>query len=158
MYHFALLYPNEKNLLRQLLGLCLFNIQTTQQITDPFSKTTYLKDPEMTLNYTLEPYTELNISLNNEHKVRYSNGKITDGRDHLDLQELFSHLSKEDKNRYSYKRYGNGVYSLMQVITFLICKKFYTEVIGCTEGLLLCHIFKLSDVGLVKKKTISHCF
>ena len=151
MYHFALLYPNEKEFAKAVAWL--MSIQYPNHPTDHgFSKTTYLKDPE---GNDIELYIRtINraqyVIINNEHKVRYTNGNITDGRDHLDLQELFSHLSNQEKIDSPIKDMEMGHIHLYGYNLFDM-QKFYTEIIGYAEGLYMPY-FQMSDVGLSKEE------
>ncbi|VEU82098.1 VOC family protein [Acholeplasma hippikon] len=151
MYHFALLYPNEKELAKAIYWL--YSIKYPNAPTDHgFSKTSYLKDLE---GNDIELYIRtvdraIYIEKNGEYKIKYKDGRITDGRDELDLDELFSHLDKNDDIEspiYDMQMghihlYGSNVDEM---------NKFYTEVMGFAEGIYMPY-FRMSDVGLTREK------
>lgn len=97
MYHFALLYPNRKELARAVARL--FALRYPNSPTDHgISKTTYLDDLE---GNTIELYVRslddaVYEIVNGDMLVRYADGRIGTGRDPLDLEALFSELSDDD--------------------------------------------------------------
>lgn len=151
MYHFALLYPNEKELAKAVYWL--HAIKYPNAPTDHgFSKTTYLKDLE---GNDIELYIRtidraVFIETNGNFKIRYKDGRITDGRDELDLDELFSHLEETDDVKspiYDMQMghihlYGSNVNEM---------NTFYTDVMGFAEGIYM-PSFQMSDVGLTTEK------
>lgn len=98
MYHFALLFPNRRELARVIARL--FAMRWTTYPTDHImTKTTYLDDPE---GNNIEFYCEspedgVNEITNGQFYVRRADGSISDGREALDLDALFSHLSVDDR-------------------------------------------------------------
>lgn len=97
MYHFALLYPDRRELARIVARL--FDSSTPNAPTDHvISKTTYLDDPEgNTIElycYSLEDGSFETVDGN--WVVSYADGRPSTGRDPLDLQALFSHLEEGD--------------------------------------------------------------
>jgi catechol 2,3-dioxygenase len=96
IYHFAILFPNRQELavaVARLFGLNWPNSPTDHLMT----KTTYLDDPE---GNTIELYCEspedgIFSFENGEYLARHADGRPSNGREPLDLEELFSHL-KED--------------------------------------------------------------
>lgn len=152
MYHFALLYPNEKELAKAVYWL--HAIKYPNAPTDHgFSKTTYLKDLEGNdielYIRTIDRAVFIETS-KGEFKIRYKDGRITDGRDELDLDELFSHLDENDDVKsplYDMQMghihlYGSNVEQM---------NEFYTHVIGYAEGIYM-PSFMMSDVGLDEEK------
>ena len=97
MYHFALLYPDRRELARVIARL--INSSIPNSPTDHvFTKTTYLEDPEgNTIElycYSLEDGSFETI--NGEFVAQYADGRPSTGRDPLDLPALFSHLQDGD--------------------------------------------------------------
>ena len=97
MYHYALLLPDRKELARVIARLYKEGISHSP--TDHvFTKTTYLDDPE---GNTIEIYT---YSLKDgeyfyqdgSFAARWADGRPSSGREPLDLEDLFDHLSPED--------------------------------------------------------------
>jgi catechol 2,3-dioxygenase len=98
LYHFAVLFPNRKELARaipRLYALRYENYPTDHIMT----KTTYLDDPE---GNGIELYAESpedgTWSLaNGEYITRRTDGSLSNGREPLDVDALFKHLTKEDR-------------------------------------------------------------
>jgi catechol 2,3-dioxygenase len=98
LYHFAVLFPNRRELarvVRRLFALKYRNYPTDHIMT----KTTYLDDPE---GNGIELYAESpedgTWSLaNGEYITRRADGSLSDGREPLDVEALFSNLMKDDK-------------------------------------------------------------
>ncbi len=98
LYHFAVLFPNRRELARavgRLFALKVENYPTDHIMT----KTTYLDDPE---GNGIELYAESpedgTWSLaSGEYVTRRADGSLSDGREPLDLEALFSNLMKDDR-------------------------------------------------------------
>jgi catechol 2,3-dioxygenase len=98
LYHFAVLFPDRRELARvmaRLFALKYRNFPTDHIMT----KTTYLDDPE---GNGIELYTESpedgSWSMENgQYITRRKDGSLSDGREPLDVEALFSHLKEEDK-------------------------------------------------------------
>jgi catechol 2,3-dioxygenase len=98
LYHFAVLFPNRKELARviaRLYALRYENYPTDHIMT----KTTYLDDPE---GNGIELYAESpedgTWSLaNGEYVTRRADGSLSSGREPLDVNALFKNLSEEDR-------------------------------------------------------------
>lgn len=147
MYHFALLYPNEKELAKALAWL--YAIKYEHIPTDHgMSKTSYLKDLE---GNDIELYIRTldratYVKDNGVLQIKYNDGTMTDGRDPLDLDELFSNLDESDDIQSPLKDmemghihlYGSNLDEMVQ---------FYTNVIGFSEG-VIDPKFRMGDVGL----------
>ncbi len=98
LYHFALLYPNRRELARAIAHL--FALRYPNAPTDHIiSKTTYLDDAE---GQNIELYVR---SLedgffgmeNGQLAIRRADGTPSDGREPLDLDALFAHLNPDDR-------------------------------------------------------------
>ena len=98
LYHFAILLPNRRELarvVRRLFAMRYRNYPTDHILT----KTTYLDDPE---GNGIELYAESpedgTWSLaSGEYITRRADGSLSDGREPLDLEALFSNLMEDDK-------------------------------------------------------------
>ncbi len=98
LYHFAVLFPNRRELARVLARLIVLkypNYPTDHIMT----KTTYLDDPE---GNGIELYCESpedgTWSLaNGEYITRRADGSLSDGREPLDVEALLRHLDEEDR-------------------------------------------------------------
>ena len=97
LYHFAILFPNRKELARALARL--FALRYENYPTDHImTKTTYLDDPE---GNGIELYAESpedgTWSLTNgEYITRRADGSLSNGREPLDVDALFKHLNEDD--------------------------------------------------------------
>ncbi|HSJ87710.1 MAG TPA: VOC family protein [Anaerolineales bacterium] len=97
LYHFAILFPNRKELARAIARL--YALQYENYPTDHImTKTTYLDDPE---GNGIELYAESpedgTWSLaNGEYITRRADGSLSSGREPLDVQALFKHLDEND--------------------------------------------------------------
>ena len=97
MYHFAILFPSRRELARVVARL--FAMRWTNYPTDHImTKTTYLDDPE---GNNIELYCEspedgVNEISNGNFFVRRPDGSTSDGREPMDLDALFSNLTKDD--------------------------------------------------------------
>ena len=97
MYHFAILFPNRRELARVIARL--FAMKYPNYPTDHvMTKTTYLDDPE---GNNIELYCEspedgVNEISNGNFFVRRADGSTSDGREAMDLEALFSNLTKDD--------------------------------------------------------------
>lgn len=148
LYHFALLYPNEKEFAKAVAWL--FTIQYQNSPTDHgFSKTTYLKDLEgndIELYVRTIDRAEYVCSEKTGHKIRYRDGRITDGRDALDLDELFKTLTGDEDLKAPVENLEMGHVHLYGYDVKAM-QEFYTKVIGYAPGVYTPE-FMMSDVGL----------
>src|SRR5690554_6939912 len=98
MYHFALLYPSERELAKAMAWL--FALKYPHAPTDHgMSKTTYLKDLE---GNDIELYIRTGergqyVSKDGDLKFLYADGTLTEGRDPLDLEELYESLEEKEE-------------------------------------------------------------
>src|SRR5258708_2701223 len=97
LYHFAVLFPDRRELARAMARL--FAMRYPNSPTDHImTKTTYLDDPEgngMEL-YTESPEDGTWTMLNGQYITRRADGSLSDGREPLDVEALFSHLRDDD--------------------------------------------------------------
>ena len=98
LYHFAVLFPDRRDLARAVGRL--FQARYESYPTDHImTKTTYLDDPE---GQTVELYTEspedgaMGIQ-NGGFFARRADGTLSNGREPLDVEALFSHLEPGDR-------------------------------------------------------------
>jgi len=98
LYHFAILFPNRRELARAVARL--FALRYPNYPTDHImTKTTYLDDPE---GNNIELYCEspedgIFTLENGELLARRADGTPSNGREPLNLEELFAHLNQEDR-------------------------------------------------------------
>jgi catechol 2,3-dioxygenase len=98
LYHFAVLFPNQRELARAVARL--FVLKVPNSPTDHImTKTTYLNDPE---GNGIELYAESPedgsfVIENDDFVTRRADGTLSDGREALDVDKLFSHLSEDDR-------------------------------------------------------------
>ncbi|MEW6505257.1 MAG: VOC family protein [Chloroflexota bacterium] len=98
LYHFAILFPNRRELARAVARL--FANKWLNYPTDHImTKTTYLDDPEgnhIEL-YCESPEDGVFGMVNGEFIAMRQDGSLSDGREPLDLETLFAHLSPQDR-------------------------------------------------------------
>ena len=98
LYHFAIVFPNQRELARAVARL--FVLKVPNSPTDHImTKTTYLNDPE---GNGIELYAESPedgsfVIENDDFVTRRADGTLSDGREALDVDKLFSHLSEDDR-------------------------------------------------------------
>ena len=100
MYHFAILYPNRKELARAIARL--FALRYPNAPTDHgVSKTTYLDDLEgNTIELYVRSLEDARFEIvNGDMVVRYADGRVGTGRDPLDVEALFRELDENDRRR-----------------------------------------------------------
>jgi len=98
LYHFAVLFPNRRELARALARLMVLkypNYPTDHIMT----KTTYLDDPE---GNNIELYCESPEDgtwtlANGVYETRRADGSLSDGREPLDVNALLTHLKEDDR-------------------------------------------------------------
>ncbi|HSB00024.1 MAG TPA: VOC family protein [Anaerolineales bacterium] len=98
LYHFAVLFPNRRELARALARLIA--LKYPNHPTDHImTKTTYLDDPE---GNGIELYCESPEDgtwsmANGEYITRRTDGSLSDGREPLDVEALLHHLQEDDR-------------------------------------------------------------
>jgi len=98
LYHFAVLFPDQRELARAVARL--FVLKYPNSPTDHImTKTTYLNDPE---GNGIELYAESPedgsfVIENDDFVTRRADGSLSDGREALDVDRLFSHLAEDDR-------------------------------------------------------------
>ena len=98
LYHFAVWFPSRRELARAVarLGELRYRNYPTDHV---MTKTTYLDDPEgngIEL-YCESPEDGTFVIENNDFVTRRADGTLSSGRESLDVQALFSHLTPDDK-------------------------------------------------------------
>ncbi|MDD2920687.1 MAG: VOC family protein [Anaerolineales bacterium] len=98
LYHFAIWFPSRRELARALARLSALKYRNhpTDHI---MTKTTYLDDPEgngIEL-YCESPEDGMFAIENNDFVTRRADGTLSDGREALDVNALFSHLKADDR-------------------------------------------------------------
>lgn len=148
IYHFAILYPNELELAKALKHLD--NLHYSHSPTDHgYSKTSYITDPDgNTIElYIRTPDRSTYIQDGNQIYVEYADGSIGNGRDPLDMNELYAHLSPEtliEDNLNDEVKIGHiHIYASSVDDNY----KFYTDIIGFAKGINY-EPFHMADVGL----------
>ncbi len=97
LYHYAVLFPDRRELARAVKRL--FALRYRNYPTDHImTKTTYLDDPE---GNGIELYAEIPEDgawsmANGRFETRRADGTLSDGREPLDVEALFSHLKEDD--------------------------------------------------------------
>jgi catechol 2,3-dioxygenase len=98
LYHFAVLFPNRRELARAMARL--FSLRYRNYPTDHvMTKTTYLDDPE---GQNIELYTDtpedgIFAIRDGTLVARHASGAISDGREPLDVEALLRQLHPEDR-------------------------------------------------------------
>jgi catechol 2,3-dioxygenase len=155
LYHFALLLPDRRELARAIARL--FQLRYPNYPTDHIvSKTTYLDDAEGN-NIELYIYSEEDgtfVIENGHFVVRHADGRLSNGREPLDVEALFRELSPDD-----------DLYEPLPVETMMghvhlygrnldESMRFYSEVLGFKEGVLVPG-FQFGDVELDRPHVIA---
>jgi len=131
IYHFAILFPNHRELARVIARL--FSLRWTTYPTDHImTKTTYLDDPE---GNNIELYCEspedgVNEITDGQFYVRRADGSISDGREPLDIQALFSHLSADDSLDEPVPSEVHMGHFHLYVANLNLTRRFYHDLLG----------------------------
>ena len=97
LYHFAILLPDRRELARVIARL--FRLRYPNYPTDHImTKTTYLDDPEGNgiEIYAESPEDGVFAVQGDSFVVRRADGTLSDGREPLDVEALFAHLTEDD--------------------------------------------------------------
>ena len=131
IYHFAILFPNRRELARVVARL--FSMRWQNYPTDHImTKTTYVDDPE---GNTIELYCEspedgISEVVNGEFVARHADGRLSDGREPLDLDKLFSHLKPEDRLDLPVPPQTRMGHFHLYVADLAETRRFYHEILG----------------------------
>lgn len=148
MYHFAILYPNLKELARAIARL--FVLRYPNSPTDHgASKTTYLDDPEgnnielyvRTLDDAVWEIADGQVS------VRYADGRVGTGRDPLDVEALFGELDEGERLDLPLPDGTQIGHVHLYAADIQASLGFYAGVLGFQEGMVM-ESFRMGDVGL----------
>jgi catechol 2,3-dioxygenase len=148
MYHFAVLYPSRRELARAIARL--FTLRYPNAPTDHVvSQTTYLDDAEGN-NIELYVRTPAEGTMEMEDGrfvVRRADGRLSDGREPLDLDSLFAELRPDD--RLDLPLPDGTVIGHVHLYAASLDRSmhFYHDVLGFQKGPLISS-FRMGDVGL----------
>jgi catechol 2,3-dioxygenase len=151
LYHFALLYPERKELARAVARL--FELRYPNSPTDHvISETTYLNDPE---GQTIELYVRtlhrgtVDIT-NGGFSARRFDGKPASGRDPVDLDDLFSELTPQDRLNMPLPKGTTQGHVHLYASSITDSMRFYHDVLGFEKGPASTK-FGMGEVGLTTK-------
>lgn len=152
LYHFALIYPDEKALAQAILYLN--QKQISQAPTDHgFSKTSYIEDLDgNTIElYIRTPNRSSYYFENDQLLVHYADGRVGNGRDHLNLDELFSTINENEPIPHEID--PNTQIGHVHIFANDVddMNDFYQNIIGFAEGINYGK-FKMADVSLSEAK------
>jgi catechol 2,3-dioxygenase len=149
MYHFALLYPSRRELARAIARL--FALRYPNYPTDHVvSKTTYLDDPE---GNNIELYVRSlddgeMVMENGRLVVRRKDGRLSDGREPLDVEALFKELTPDTKLDGSLPEGMTMGHVHLYSSSLERSMDFYQGVLGFHPG-LVSSSFRMADVSPV---------
>lgn len=153
LYHFALHYPNRRELARAVARL--FELRYPNHPTDHvISETTYLDDPEgqnIEL-YFQTPHRGAIVETNDGHAVRRFDGKPASGRDPLDLDDLFQELSSQESLDGPLLGGTTMGHVHLYVANLVDSMHFYSDVLGFTSG-LMSSSFRMGEVNQPETQT-----
>jgi catechol 2,3-dioxygenase len=150
LYHFALLYPNRKELARAIKRL--FALGYPNSPTDHvMSETTYLDDPQ---GQNIELYVRTLhrgvVGVSNDNVfVRRFDGKPASGRDPLDLDDLFQELTPDDPLDVPLPKGTTQGHVHLYAANLADSMHFYHEVLGFAKG-PASNKFRMGEVGLTE--------
>ncbi len=152
LYHFALLYPNRKELARAVARL--FALRYPNSPTDHvMSETTYLDDPEgQTIELYIRTLHRGTVGvINDELVIRRFDGKPASGRDPLDLDDLFRELTPDDRLDTPLPKGTTQGHVHLYAASLVDSMHFYHEVLGFAKGPVLSK-FGMGEVGLTEEQ------
>ena len=148
LYHFALLYPNRRELAHALARL--FKLGYPNHPTDHvISETVYLDDPE---GQNVELYIRTMHRgvievINGSMSIRRFDGKPASGRDPLDVDDLFQELSPDDQYVGSLPSGTTMGHVHLYAANIADTMYFYHDILGFAPGIFSTN-FQLGDVDL----------
>lgn len=148
MYHFAILYPSRKELARAIAWL--YALRYPNYPTDHgISKTTYLDDLE---GNNIELYVRsledaVYEIANGQLIVRYADGRISDGRDPLDVEALLRELGEGDPLDLPLPEGTRIGHMHLYASNLEASMNFYAHILGFQEGPMI-KSFRMGEVGL----------
>jgi catechol 2,3-dioxygenase len=152
IYHFALLYPSKSELARAVARL--FALKVPNSPTDHiFSKTTYLNDPEgNTIELYIRSLEDGNVSFENgQYVIRRKDGVLSDGREPLDLDDLFKALSPDVNLADPLPRGSQIGHVHLYASSLDQPYVFYHDILGFLKGPLM-RDFRMGEVALSDEK------
>lgn len=147
LYHFAILFPNRRELARAVARL--FALRYPNYPTDHImTKTTYLDDPE---GNNIELYCEspedgIFALQDGELLARRSDGTTSDGREPLDLEALFAHLTKDDRLNLPVPPETRIGHFHLYVSSLEETRRFYHDLLGF-DDMGTAHRFRMGTVS-----------
>lgn len=155
IYHFALLLPNRRELARAIARL--FQLRYPNYPTDHVvSKTTYLDDAEGN-NIELYIYSSDEGTFtfeNGQLMVRRTDGRISNGREALDVEALFRTLSPKDDLHDPLPEETMMGHVHLYGANLEDSMRFYRDVLGFKEGVIVPG-FRFADVELDRPHVIA---
>ena len=149
LYHFALMYPNRKQLARATARL--FALRYPNAPTDHFvSESIYLDDPEgQTIELYIPTYYRGSLEEVNGEWVFYGlDGKVAaSGRDPLDVDDLFKELTPDDQLDLPLPRGTSLGHVNLWTTSVAAEMHFYRDVIGFQKG-PVSNRFHAGEVGV----------
>jgi catechol 2,3-dioxygenase len=148
LYHFAVLYPNRKELARAIARL--FALRYPNYPTDHLiSETTYLDDPEgQNIELYIRTLQRGTIGvINSNFIIRRTDGSLASGRDPLDLESLFSELTPDDRLDLPLPKGTKLGHVHLYAASLADSMHFYHQVLGFQKGPVSTN-FRMGEVGL----------
>ncbi len=148
LYHLAIHYPSELEFAKALKHLD--NIHYPHSPTDHgYSKTTYLTDPDgNTIElYIRTPNRSEYIQDGQTIYVKYEDGSIGNGRDPLDMNEVYSHIKDNTEIDTIISNDASIGHVHIYASSVEESYKFYTDIVGFAQGIVY-EPFHMADVGL----------
>jgi catechol 2,3-dioxygenase len=152
MYHFAILYPSRKELARAIARL--YSLRYQNYPTDHgASKTTYLDDFEgNNIELYIRTLDEATWEVENgQFVVRYTDGRVSGGRDPLDVEALFGELDESDPLDLPLPEGTRIGHIHLYTSSLEASLNFYADILGFQEGPLSTS-WRMGDVGLDEKQ------
>jgi catechol 2,3-dioxygenase len=148
MYHFAILYPSRKELARAIARV--FALRYLNYPTDHgASKTTYLDDIEgNNIELYIRTLDEASWEVvDGKFVARYADGRVTGGRDPLDVEALFRELDESDRLDLPLPDGTRIGHVHLYTSSLEASVDFYAGLLGFQEG-MVSPMWRMGDVGL----------